>query len=175
MALDARYLHEFAAEYASLGPSAFQVKYRGAVLVGVGLVARVADRPFRWKRRTLGAVPEDTVLEAGAIADRVWRVRKNEGSVRGAAVVVGQSADSDIVLPEYTVSTQHATFGFDAAGMAVTDLGSLNGTKVDGALIEPLQPFRIKDRQQIAIGRILFDYLENVSFVATVKSRAATK
>ncbi|MBM4357028.1 MAG: FHA domain-containing protein [Deltaproteobacteria bacterium] len=175
MARDAQYLNEYAAEYTSLGPTAFQVKYRGAVLVGVGLVARVADRPFTWKRRTLGAVPEDDVLEAGAIVERVWRVRKAEGAQRGGAIAVGQSADSDLVLPEYTVSTQHATFSFDAAGMSITDLGSLNGTKVDGVLIEPLQPFRIKDKQQITIGRILFDYLENPSFIATVKRYADAK
>jgi hypothetical protein len=175
MARDAQYLIEFAAEYSSLGPTAFQVKYRGAVLVGVGLVARVADRPFTWKRRTLGAVPEDDVLEAGAIVDRVWRIRKAEGAQRGGAIAVGQSADNDIVLPEYTVSTHHATFGFDAAGMSITDLGSLNGTKVDGVLVEPLQPIRIKDRQQIIIGRILFDYLENPSFIAAVRQRADGK
>ena len=175
MAREPNYIGEFAAEMNALGPTAFQVKYRGFVLVGVGLVAAVSDRPLSWKRRTLGAVAVDQTVEAASIVERVWRVRKGEGAQRGGAVMVGQSADNDILLPEYTVSTQHASFSFDAAGMSITDLGSLNGTKVDGVLIEPLTPFRIKDQQQITIGRICFDYLSGDSFVSIVRNRSDYK
>ena len=169
MEREPQYVREYAIEFGTLGPTAFQVKYRGSVLVGVGLVATVADRPLSWKRRTLGAIPEEGVHETDTLVGRVWRIRKGEGAQRGAAIMVGQSADNDILLPEYTVSTHHLSFGFDAAGMSITDLGSLNGTKVDGVLVEPHSVFRIKDRQQITIGRICFDYLASESFVDTVR------
>ncbi len=172
MAREPQFLVEFAAEMNTLGPTAFQVKYRGFVLVGVSLVARVSERPLSWKRRTLGAISSDEPLHAASIVGRVWRVRKGEGAQRGAAVMVGQTADNDILLPEYTVSSQHASFSFDAAGMSITDLGSLNGTKVDGVLLEPLQPIRIKDQQQITIGRICFDFLGADNFVAAVRARS---
>lgn len=173
MEREPQFIDEFAAEWKSLGPTAFRVKYRGAMLVGVGFVARVAERPLSWRRRTLGAVPIDEVLPAASIVDRVWRIRKSEGSTRGAAVALGQSADNDIVLPEYTVSTQHASFTFDAAGMSITDLGSLNGTKVDGVLIEPLAPQRLKDGQQMIFGRLCCDYLGAESFAEAVAQRLA--
>lgn len=169
MEREPQYVREYASEFRTLGPTAFQVKYRGAVLVGVGLVATVADRPLSWKRRTLGSIPQDGVQETEVLVGRVWRIRKSEGAQRGAGILVGQSADNDIVLPEYTVSRQHALFGFDAAGMSITDLGSLNGTKVDGTLVEPHSLFRIKDKQQLTIGRICFDYLASESFVALVQ------
>ena len=119
MAREPQFVGEYAAEMNTIGSIAFQVKYRGFVLVGVGLVANVSDRPQSWKRRTLGAVAVDEPIASESIIERIWRVRKGEGAQRGAAVMVGQSSDNDIILPEYTVSTQHASFSFDAAGMSI--------------------------------------------------------
>jgi pSer/pThr/pTyr-binding forkhead associated (FHA) protein len=172
MAREPQYMSEYAAEMNKLGPTAFQVKYRGAVLVGIGMVAKVSERPLSWRRRTLAAIELDEVAFVQSLVDRVWRVRKDPGSQRGAAITAGQSADNDIVLPEYTVSTQHAAFNFDAAGMSIMDLGSLNGTKVDGVLVEPHANFRLKDKAQIVMGRIKFDFWQSDSFVAAVRNQS---
>lgn len=44
----------------------------------------------------------------------------------------GRGADSDIYLADVTVSRHHAVFEVDGEGLTVTDLGSTNGTYVNG-------------------------------------------
>ncbi len=44
----------------------------------------------------------------------------------------GRSAESDIFLEDVTVSRHHAVFAVDGEGLTVTDLGSTNGTYVNG-------------------------------------------
>jgi hypothetical protein len=46
--------------------------------------------------------------------------------------VVGRSGDCEIFLADVTVSREHARFSVDASGLSMTDLGSTNGTYVNG-------------------------------------------
>ncbi|WP_279672272.1 FHA domain-containing protein [Flexivirga meconopsidis] len=53
-----------------------------------------------------------------------------------AEVSSGRHPDSDIFLDDVTVSRRHAVFRRTESGYAVTDVGSLNGTYVNGSLID---------------------------------------
>lgn len=53
-----------------------------------------------------------------------------------AEVSVGRHPSSDIFLDDVTVSRRHAVFRRTDAGYAVTDVGSLNGTYVNGQLVD---------------------------------------
>ncbi|NND01293.1 MAG: FHA domain-containing protein [Acidimicrobiia bacterium] len=44
----------------------------------------------------------------------------------------GRAPESDVFLADVTVSRHHAVFKVDADGLTVTDLGSTNGTYVNG-------------------------------------------
>ena len=44
----------------------------------------------------------------------------------------GRGPESDIFLADVTVSRHHAVFNVDTEGLTVTDLGSTNGTYVNG-------------------------------------------
>jgi Inner membrane component of T3SS, cytoplasmic domain len=46
--------------------------------------------------------------------------------------VAGRGADCAIFLPDITVSREHARFSVDATGLSMSDLGSTNGTYVNG-------------------------------------------
>lgn len=46
--------------------------------------------------------------------------------------VAGRSGDCAIFLADVTVSREHARFSVDADGLSMTDLGSTNGTYVNG-------------------------------------------
>jgi len=46
--------------------------------------------------------------------------------------IAGRGAESAIFLPDITVSREHARFSVDAAGLSMSDLGSTNGTYVNG-------------------------------------------
>ncbi len=51
-------------------------------------------------------------------------------------VTVGRHPDSDIFLDDITVSRRHAEFALSGEGVIVSDVGSLNGTYVNGTRAE---------------------------------------
>jgi len=54
---------------------------------------------------------------------------------KGATLVVGRAHPADVVLPDPSLSRQHARFGWDDTGFFVEDLGSTNGTHLQGTRI----------------------------------------
>lgn len=53
--------------------------------------------------------------------------------VQGGRLRVGRDAPADVVVADPSISKEHATFHFDGERVYVEDLGSTNGTTVDGA------------------------------------------
>jgi pSer/pThr/pTyr-binding forkhead associated (FHA) protein len=70
-------------------------------------------------------------------------------------LVVGRASDCDVRLQLPSVSSHHAAITRNASAVTVEDLGSTNGTKVNGRKIENLQ---LKHGDQIEIGteRLVF-------------------
>ena len=52
------------------------------------------------------------------------------------SLTVGRDPDSDIFLNDVTVSRTHAVLEMDAEGVTVRDVGSLNGTYVNGQCVD---------------------------------------
>lgn len=66
-------------------------------------------------------------------------------------LVVGRGRSADLVLAEPTISRSHAAIGFDAEGFFVQDLGSTNGTLVNGG---KAQRALLKDGDIIQMGKL---------------------
>ena len=66
-------------------------------------------------------------------------------------IVIGRGRKADLALAEVTISRAHAAVGFDAEGFFVEDLGSTNGTMVNGA---PVQKHRLKNDDEIQMGKL---------------------
>lgn len=66
-------------------------------------------------------------------------------------LVIGRGRKADIALAEATISRAHAAIGFDGGGFYVEDLGSTNGTLVNGARIAR-QP--LKNADEIQMGKL---------------------
>jgi hypothetical protein len=64
-------------------------------------------------------------------------------------LVVGRSAQCDVVLNDPTVSRRHAELRRSGNEVVVVDLGSTNGTRVNGMLVRRQ---RLKDKDEIAFG-----------------------
>lgn len=47
-------------------------------------------------------------------------------------MVIGRGRTADVVIAEPTISRAHAAIGFDDGGFFMQDLGSTNGTRVNG-------------------------------------------
>lgn len=88
----------------------------------------------------------------------IWSVDVEKGtkSLRGlhvdmlGPVVVGRSPSSDIVIDEPFVSATHARFTLQGPALVLEDLGSTNGTLVNGHPIG--QPVTLRDGDEVQIG-----------------------
>lgn len=67
----------------------------------------------------------------------------------GKEIVVGRSSDLDMVLVEDMVSRKHARIALQPDGIWIEDLGSTNGTFVNG---EKIKRSRLKEGDRILIG-----------------------
>ena len=72
------------------------------------------------------------------------------------AVVVGRHVDCDIVVAEDDVSRRHASIGPAADGHAVSDLGSTNGTSVNGMRLTSARLLHHGDR--VEVGSLVLRY-----------------
>ena len=57
-------------------------------------------------------------------------------ALRGERVVVGRSRDCELILPDVLLSRRHAELVRLEAGWLLRDLGSLNGTRLNGVRVE---------------------------------------
>lgn len=88
----------------------------------------------------------------------IWCVDVEKGSraMRGlhvdvlGPVVVGRSPSSDIVIDEPYVSATHARFTIQGPALVLEDLGSTNGTMVNGHVID--QPVTLRDGDEVQVG-----------------------
>ena len=64
--------------------------------------------------------------------------------------VIGRSDDCDVVLPERQVSRHHAEIERDDRGYVLRDLGSKNGTFVNGQRVRG-GPYRLSDGDEIQV------------------------
>lgn len=68
-------------------------------------------------------------------------------------LVIGRGRKADLALAEATISRAHAAIGFDGRVFFVEDLGSTNGTLVNGARVEK-QTLKCDDEIQMGKLRI---------------------
>ena len=93
----------------------------------------------------------------------VWRPRLGEEErfdLAERATRVGRHEENDIVLAGPTVSARHATIRREQVGTVIEDDGSLNGTFVNGELVQQ-QLLEAGDR--IQIGPHLLVYVPSAS------------
>ena len=72
-------------------------------------------------------------------------------------MVIGRGRTADLVLSEPTISRAHAAIGFEKGSFFVQDLGSTNGTGVNGKR-EPRM--NLGDGDEIQIGKLSFCFTQ---------------
>lgn len=78
-------------------------------------------------------------------------------------VSVGRSNDNHITLDNSTISRQHFIITYDGETVALTDLGSANGSYVDGVKLTSQEPRSLYGGEEIQIGnlRIIYHYIDD--------------
>ncbi len=90
----------------------------------------------------------DTETRPGA----VWLLKPDN--------TLGADPDNDLVLNDNLVSGRHARLRWDGAGWSLEDLGSKNGTFVNGERIVSLAPQKVALGSQIQLGDMAFELRE---------------
>lgn len=85
-----------------------------------------------------------------------YRLRAERGpvsgqsfAVEGGGLTIGRRDGNNVVIPDQRVSGQHARLEVRDGALYVTDLGSSNGTRVNGQPVTGSQPIRAGDVVQI--------------------------
>ena len=87
--------------------------------------------------------------EAGVAAVHLFERRES---------VVGRDPGCELVVAESATSRRHARFAFVDGRWTVDDLGSRNGTLVDGAFVGP-GPVDLEDGNEIRVGDAVFKFV----------------
>ena len=82
----------------------------------------------------------------------------NVFELESAETTVGRDPANGIFLNDMTVSRSHAKIMRSAAGVVIEDLGSLNGTWVDGAIVNSAP---LHDGSNVQIGTFTLIYHES--------------
>jgi pSer/pThr/pTyr-binding forkhead associated (FHA) protein len=81
----------------------------------------------------------------------------NEFSVTKGKTL-GRTMENDIVLPDSYVSRKHARISYEGGVYVLEDLGSTNGTILNGNDIKGMGKQALKDGDQIQLGTTLFKF-----------------
>ena len=98
----------------------------------------------------------------------VWTLNgRTVVELTGQRLTVGKGTENDVALGDPTVSRLHAVLERFPAGWCVTDLGSSNGTYLNGERIWAQQRLRHGDEIRVGRTRLLFRNSSDVGRTAT--------
>jgi phage tail-like protein len=102
--------------------------------------------------------PENPPDDAGRITVYFEGNVVHEFRLIAAVLTIGRSPENGLPLPDPKVSRQHAELRLTPEGPILTDLGSANGTTVEGTQILAHQPYRLAGGTTFQIGSYTFIY-----------------
>jgi len=83
------------------------------------------------------------IAQSGPLQGERWTLQRDR-------FLIGRGRECDIVVPDRQISRQHARISRTADGVQVEDLGSKNGTHVNGVRIEAPTALQDGDVVQVA-------------------------
>jgi hypothetical protein len=167
------HLKELAAEYRRRGAHRFFEEYpASSVLIGMGIIGELRDRG-RSASGTFVFKPGEDISEymhSASLVGRVWFLVKKPENRKELRIVVGRTAEADVAIPEFSISVEHCAFTASAFGLQLSDLGSTNGTIVNGRLLQRDERVSLRSGSKIVLGRFEFQYLLHKDFVRRLRS-----
>lgn len=130
-------------------------------IVGMPLEAEAIVAPAEAALPVEKATPEESsaVGPLVAILHRIEGVAKDIPISEGT-ISVGRKSTNTIALPQDAyISGRHAEIVTDNRGTTLTDLGSTNGTVVNGQRLAPNEPQLLLEGDQIQLGQSKFKFI----------------
>ncbi|MFK8138640.1 MAG: diguanylate cyclase [Bdellovibrionales bacterium] len=114
----------------------------------------VPSDTFKEKMEKVEDAPPSLVMLMGPInlIGKQWQIEKEE-------LRIGRSLDAEICVDDRSVSRGHALVKFEGDHVFVEDIGSSNGTEVDGNKLVKGEKVRLTDNIQLKTGNVIFKFL----------------
>lgn len=137
----------------------FLQAYRDPVLVGIGVldVKLLRDPHRHGNTLCLGFEQVPGALEhpPHPLVGIIIPIR---GGGSRSRVVAGRRPPAEIVVDDPAVSERHCGFEWRGSAILVTDLGSTNGTLINGTPLEPPLAHTLRDEDILTLGRHSFQF-----------------
>jgi FHA domain/PilZ domain len=104
---------------------------------------------------------------------RVLEIKKRKLDTAVHTITIGRAPINDIVLYNSTVSKSHAHLHVHPSGQPcyVVDVGSTNGTSLNGRLLKPYEKYQLSDHDEISFGpQMRLVYFAPPAFMTFLKS-----
>lgn len=145
----------------------FIQSYPHPVLIGLGIIAgellsnpvKVAGTMFL----NLNTIP--TGGDHSSLVNQVFFLQKNSKSAFPVAgILIGSGAENDVVIADSSISKQHLQIIIKNDESLIVDIGSTNGSFVNGLRTEPHVPMTLTGGDIVTLGRFSFTFYDSVSF-----------
>ena len=94
-----------------------------------------------------------------ALQHAIYPLIKGEYSTTSSkAFIIGRVDGNDMIMPDFAISKKHATINMDSNSFYLKDLGSTNGTFVNGTRLDK-KPLKIHDQDVLSFARYEFTFL----------------
>lgn len=143
------FLTDYKDDLSAKGTQGFLAAHPHPVLIVKGLAGRLTGAPSL--ERTIVAEGSNT-LTMGQLIGRVFPLVKGKYSPPGP-ISVGRTNDNDIAIAESSISKRHCLVGITPGEMKITDLGSTNGTIVNGVKLEAKKAHPLCGGEALVFGR----------------------
>lgn len=92
-----------------------------------------------------------------------------------AELVIGRAIESQIYIDDKSVSRAHAKISVSGSDVAIHDNSSSNKTFLNGKALEPMQPAKLTNNDQVKTGNVIFKFLEKGNIEALANKELVDK
>jgi len=103
-------------------------------------------------------LPEEATPEKPVVARLVAKADGQEFQIVQGENTLGRKATNDIVVPDPYASGSHALITEVEGRFTITDVGSTNGTLVNGEKLAPNEPHELAEGDEITVGQSVFRF-----------------
>lgn len=106
---------------------------------------------------------------------KVVPLEKSNRNAFKTKITVGRAKNNDVIIRASKVSKVHAAFIVGKDDWQLMDMGSVNGTVVNGERLEKSQSVKLSSGDMISLWRYVFEYHDLDSFIAILDRFARHK
>ena len=155
-----RTVGELIAKCYTLGLDAFLETYGDPILIGVGILdaTLLSHRDNRHSTLALGIESIDDPHQTRHHLMGIIIPIVSKDGLPWTRLSIGRTEHSALTIDDPAVSEVHGYIKRRTDGLIIGDLGSTNGTKVNGIPLKPPQVHELDDEDIITLGRCSFQY-----------------